>query len=61
MKHNLTKEEFIVLKMLLAKGLNGVETDMISSLSEDEKIQSYDERIHWLIECKNIKPKPKKE
>lgn len=60
MKHNLTEEEFTVLKMLIAKGINGVKTDTLSSFSEDDKIRSFDERSNWLIECKNIKSIPKK-
>ena len=60
MKHNLTEEEFMILKMLIAKGISGEKTDTLSSLSEDDKIQSYDERINWLIKCASIKSTPKK-
>jgi hypothetical protein len=60
MERNLTEEEFKILKMLIAKGINGVKKDTLSTLSEDDKIQSYEERANWLIECKNIKSKPNK-
>lgn len=33
MEHNLTEEEFMILKMLIAKGIKGVKTDTKSSSS----------------------------
>lgn len=41
MERNLTEEEFKILKMLIAKGINEVKTNTLSTLSEDDKIRSY--------------------
>ncbi len=55
MKHNLTKEEFIILKMLLAKGVDDFVKNNPSPviLTQDEIITNYEERIIWLENCLN--------
>jgi len=50
MEKKLTQEEFMILKMLIAKGIKDGDSNS-SLIAEDSQISSLEERIIWIENC----------